>query len=129
MVPESGCLSPAISRASAGLAGTCGAEQHEELAIRNLEIEIGHRGVTAEFLGDAFKPDVSHVDYPDTSQGDARLRAEKMSCDSSICAQTVCPGPATKPLAVLARKNWLPNFRSTMSYAPSGSMRWASIGM
>ena len=61
--PGIGTFKPGNQPKRRGLAGTCGAEQHEELAIRNLEIEIGHRGVTAEFLGDAFKPDVSHVYY------------------------------------------------------------------
>ena len=45
------------------LAGTGGAEQHEELPIFDLEIEIGHRGMAAERLGNSFKPDVRHVSY------------------------------------------------------------------
>src|SRR5262249_23752362 len=42
------------------LAGAGGAEQHDELAVRHVEVEIAHRRDRVERFGDGMEQDVGH---------------------------------------------------------------------
>ena len=108
------------------LAGAGLAEQHEELAVGDVEVEPAQRGVVAELFRDVLELDMSHQSR--TPRDWPLAVSKKCACAGSMRAKTWSPALATKPERVRARSICEPNFRSTMSYEPSGSMMCASAG-
>ena len=59
-----GLLEPGDQPQRRGLAGAGRPEQHDELAVGDVEVEAVDRLMVAEALGDAFEDDVSHARPP-----------------------------------------------------------------
>ena len=66
------------------LAGAGLAEQHEELAVGDLEVEARQRGVAAELLGDVLQFDMGH--YSLTPSDLPLAVSKKCACSGSMRA-------------------------------------------